>query len=95
MKAGRKVNRKSRPLTGIAAAVYATRVKRGWSQADFAAKVGCNPIVIGQMERGLWPGFVTLLKVGTFAEGKERAAIIEALRKMAPAAVEMIGSLGA
>jgi transcriptional regulator with XRE-family HTH domain len=96
MKAGRKVSGKSKaPASALAAAVYATRVKRGWSQADFAAQLGCNVKLIGEAERGMRPGFLSLLKIGTFAEGEERAAIVEALRKMAPGMVEMIGELAA
>jgi transcriptional regulator with XRE-family HTH domain len=91
MKAGRKVTRKREtPPSALAKAVYATRLKRGWSQADFAQVVGCHTKLIQTVERGLRPSFVMLLTIGQYTEGEEREAIVEELRKMAPFAVGWI-----
>jgi transcriptional regulator with XRE-family HTH domain len=92
MKNGRKVSAKAAGApTALAAAVYAIRVSNGWSQADFAAKIGHNVKMVTEIERGMRPSFRTLLEIGQYAEGAERAAVIEELRAMAPeAAWEMV-----
>jgi transcriptional regulator with XRE-family HTH domain len=78
------VNSKRSLPSALAAAVYATRVRNGWSQAGMAREVRCNMKLIADMERGIRPGFLMLARIGQFTRGVEREVVIDELRQMAP-----------
>jgi DNA-binding XRE family transcriptional regulator len=81
----RKVRKKEAGIAlpaGVPAAVYATRVRLGLSQAQMADAIGYETKAVANVELGVRaPTIWMLLKLGTMAEGDARAAIVEALRE--------------